>query len=64
MLAICGGLLFVGVSRHELATMAPCRRKRRQGPDLQVSEPVPPEFLTEGAEPELVEYPPLRLVRG
>jgi hypothetical protein len=29
MLEICGGLLFLGVSRDELAPFAPCRRAHR-----------------------------------
>lgn len=58
MLAICGGLLFVGVSRHELAAMAPCRRKRRQR-DME-----PQGAATEREDPELMDYPPLRLLRA
>jgi hypothetical protein len=60
MLAICGGLLFVGVRRHELAAMAPCRRNRR----LRESEARSTPDATAREDAPDAEYPPLQLVRA
>lgn len=58
MLAICGGLLFLGVGRLEIAAMAPCRRRRRT-----LERPVEAP-TAERDDPHVMEYPPLQLVRA